>query len=145
MTPYGNFGNSLNMFIYFVLGFWTVTFKGTTGGGGVECIIVGKVKPVGVGILILIVPMGNIGITLDNVKSCLDIHFHFEIYTVHTHTFNQLTNFLDTDLHLGNNIYRIHVSCHLRVLLRIFNHLAIERMENVEYYSVGEYYSGWHI
>ena len=67
MTPYGNFGNSLNMFIYFVLGFWTVTFKCTTGGGGVVCIIVGKVKPVGVGILILIVPMGNAGIALDNV------------------------------------------------------------------------------
>ena len=53
------------MFIYFVFGFWTALVEGIIGGGGVVCIIVGKVNPVGVGILIG--PMGNVEIDFGNV------------------------------------------------------------------------------
>lgn len=43
-APYGSFGNSLNIFIYLVFGFWIDCNGALIGGGGVGC-SKGRLKP----------------------------------------------------------------------------------------------------
>ena len=60
--PFGNFGNNLKIWIYFVFGFATVGVVVVIGGGGVGCII-GTLNP-GDGR-----PTGNPGTTFGKVFS----------------------------------------------------------------------------